>query len=227
MQRQDRWCFAWFASRPTARGAERAALVKGSKWTSGDTITASFLDGATVVQDRVREVAERWTAPGLANLTLDFRDDPDTMIRISFKYRGSWSVIGTSCKQAKDGEPTMNYGWLRPESTDDDLRRVVLHEFGHALGLIHEHQNPVGGIKWNREAVIASLSGPPNNWSLEVIERNMFEPYQKQEVNATELDPKSIMMYPIPASWTLDGFTADLNADLSAKDKIFVHGEYA
>jgi len=29
---------------------------------------------------------------------------------------------------------------------------TVLHEFGHALGLIHEHQNPAsGGFKWNRE----------------------------------------------------------------------------
>ena len=48
----------------------------------------------------------------------------------------------------------MNYGWLTPESAQDEVRRVVLHEFGHALGLIHEHQNPKGGgIEWNRDAV--------------------------------------------------------------------------
>ena len=50
----------------------------------------------------------------------------------------------------------MNYGWLTPDSDDDELRRVVLHEFGHALGLIHEHQNPEGGIEWNEPAVKAA-----------------------------------------------------------------------
>ena len=33
-------------------------------------------------------------------------------------------------------------------------RPTVLHEFGHALGLIHEHQSPFkGGFEWNREEV--------------------------------------------------------------------------
>ena len=33
-------------------------------------------------------------------------------------------------------------------------RPTVLHEFGHALGLIHEHQSPFkGGFEWDREEV--------------------------------------------------------------------------
>ena len=33
-------------------------------------------------------------------------------------------------------------------------RATVLHEFGHSLGLIHEHQSPFkGGFEWNREEV--------------------------------------------------------------------------
>lgn len=33
-------------------------------------------------------------------------------------------------------------------------RSTVLHEFGHSLGLIHEHQSPFkGGFEWNREEV--------------------------------------------------------------------------
>jgi len=39
-------------------------------------------------------------------------------------------------------EPTMNYGWLKDDTDDVEYRRVVIHEFGHALGAIHEHQNP-------------------------------------------------------------------------------------
>jgi serralysin len=228
MTNQDQWCFAWYRQGPATEGKTRAALVKDAKWASGSIITVSFLDGDPGVQQRVQAVAEEWTTPALANLTLDFRKNaPDAMIRISFQHDGSWSTIGTTCRQVPKGQATMNYGWLTPESTDDELRRVVLHEFGHALGLIHEHQNPAGGIKWNKEAVYRELSGPPNNWSREVIDHNMFEPYERAETNFTELDPQSIMMYPFPARWTTDGFSVGLNNELSRKDKEFIHEEYA
>jgi len=120
----------------------------------------------------------------------------------------------------------MNYGWLDPSSSDEEVERVVLHEFGHALGLIHEHQNPGGQINWNRRQVIEELSGPPNNWPLEVIDHNMFEPYDRQETNFTALDPQSIMMYPIPQSWTTDGFSVGLNSQLSTQDKTFIRQQY-
>lgn len=223
----NQWCFAWFAPGKSFEGLSKAALVKAAKWNSGDVITVSFLDGDPSVQEKVKRMAQAWTAPGMANLTLDFRKDTKTLVRISFRYSGSWSVIGTTCRQITDhSKPTMNFGWLTPDSKDDEIRRVVLHEFGHALGLIHEHQNPGGAIKWNKDAVIRDLSGPPNNWSLDVINHNMFEPYEKSQTNFTALDPSSIMMYPVPTSWTLDGFSVGLNSDLSATDRKFVQKEY-
>lgn len=221
------WCFAWYAPKKSFQGLNKAALVKAAKWNAGDVITLSFLDGDAGVQEKVKLVAQSWTAPGMASLTLDFRKNTNTLVRISFQYPGSWSVIGTTCKQITDQtKPTMNFGWLKPGSADDEIRRVVLHEFGHALGLIHEHQNPAGGIKWNRDAVIRDLSGPPNNWPMDVIEHNMFEPYAASETNYTALDPASIMMYPIPTSWTVNGFCVGLNSDLSATDRKFIHTEY-
>jgi hypothetical protein len=120
----------------------------------------------------------------------------------------------------------MNFGWLTPQSTDDEIRRVVLHEFGHAMGLVHEHQNPGGKIHWNRDQVIKDLSGPPNNWTMDVIELNMFQAYAEDETSFTHLDPQSIMMYPIPARWTLDGFSVGLNADLSPLDRQFIGQMY-
>jgi serralysin len=224
---EGRWCFAWPAQRRSIDGKDRAGLVKDSKWTGGDVISISFIDGDPGVQDKVKAVALSWVSPELANLPFAFRKDTtDTLIRISFQNPGSWSVIGTSCRQVPKVQPTMNFGWLTPSSNDDEIRRVVLHEFGHALGLIHEHQNPGGAIQWNRDAVIRDLSGPPNNWPLEVIEHNMFEPYAAAESNYTKLDEKSIMMYPIPANWTSNGFTVGLNSDLSGVDRTFIHAQY-
>jgi hypothetical protein len=224
----SQWCFAWAAPRPGDSGQDRAALVRDARWTPGDVITVSFLDGDPAVQARVADVAGQWTAPGMANLTLDFRRDTNTMIRISFQYDGSWSTIGTTCRQVTDRQqPTMNYGWLDRSSSDEELERVVLHEFGHALGLIHEHQNPAGGINWDRAAVIRDLSGPPNNWSPDVIELNMFQPHSAEETNFTSLDPNSIMMYPIPATWTIDGFSIGLNSGLSEQDREFIRQQYS
>lgn len=226
MANENQWCFSIMHQTPTNE-ATKAALVKAAKWNSGDIITVSFLDGIQSVQEKVKQVAETWVALGMANLEFDFRNDPDTMIRISFLRPGSWSYIGTECRFIAPNEPTMNYGWLDENSTDEDIRRVVLHEFGHALGLIHEHQSPAGGINWNRQQVIADLSSPPNSWSLQTIEHNMFEPQATNETNFTALDGSSIMMYPIPARWTTDGYSVGLNSDLSETDKTFIRQQYS
>ena len=231
MVNDKRWCFAWFAGKPTTAGTTRAALQKDAKWKSGDRITVAFAEGDERLRKRVREVAERWTAPGMANLRLLFQDkadpDADADIRIWFvQGDGSWSTVGTTCRQVPRGQATMNFGWIGVDSDEEELRSVVLHEFGHALGLIHEHQNPLGGIVWNRDAVIRDLSGPPNNWSLAEIEFNVLKPADPQDINATAMDENSIMMYPIPAAWTETGFSTGFNSDLSPNDKQFIRKQY-
>jgi hypothetical protein len=228
---ESHYCFCLTGDQLSAEDQERlrghrAALLLGAKWNVGDSISVRFLEGAPQLQQRVRSVAEEWT--DLANLSFDFRNSGPTDIRIAFEQgNGSWSYLGTVCRQIPEPEATMNYGWLTPDSPEDELRRVVLHEFGHALGLIHEHQNPKnGGIDWNRAAVIADLSRPPNRWNLETIESNMFQKYDPASLSATDADLLSIMMYPIPRAWTNDGTSAGLNSELSDRDRAFIAENY-
>lgn len=203
----------------------RAAVLNGAKWQRNETIRCHFLGGSPKLQERVAAVAKEWE--NHANLKFAFAPDDKAAIRISFiKGDGSWSYLGTQCRNIQPPEPTMNYGWIDEDSDDVTLRSVVLHEFGHALGLIHEHQNPSKAIQWNRQAVKNDLGGPPNNWDDATIENNMFKYYPKSDVTTTPVDPKSIMMYPIPESWTLDDFSAGFNAELSDNDKRLIRMAY-
>ena len=109
-------------------------------------------------------------------------------IRVNFKEKGSWSYIGTDAVSIPIESFTMNLGFID--------KSTVLHEFGHALGLIHEHQSPFeGGFEWNKEEVIKSLAGPPNFWDMERIENNMFKRYKRGDLDGTRYDTKSIMHY--------------------------------
>src|SRR5215216_6003636 len=111
-------------------GKQKAALLNQFKWQPGTRIRVRFMEGDLKLQERVRQVAEEWTGAQMANLQLQVVDDGDADVRVAFQQGdGSWSYLGTMCQQIPVEEPTMNYGWLTPDSTDDELRRVVLHEF--------------------------------------------------------------------------------------------------
>ena len=59
---------------------------------------------------------------------------------------GSWSYIGTDAATIPKESFTMNLGFVD--------RSTILHEFGHSIGLIHEHQSPFkGGFEWNKDEV--------------------------------------------------------------------------
>jgi len=206
-------------------GHTKGAVLDDKKWKPTEPITIRFLGGDPGLQARVRKVSEEWT--DISSLTFNFINDGPADIRISFAQDNrSWSYLGTDCRLILEPAATMNFGWLNAESTDDVLRAVVLHEFGHAIGMIHEHQNPKGAIAWNKDAVRHDLSGPPNNWDDATIDNAMFKAYPPEVVTGTEVDAKSIMMYPIPISWTTDGTTAGFNKELSYTDKQFIAAVY-
>ncbi|MEJ7593055.1 MAG: M12 family metallopeptidase [Planctomycetaceae bacterium] len=153
------WCVTLV---PEVEGQARGAVLKDAKWPKGSEIKISFLDGDSGLQAKVKAAAEQWITRTGADLTFTWLNNSGAGdIRISFTRKGSWSLLGRYAKLRTDkSEPTMNFGWLKPDSDDLAIQEVVLHEFGHALGFIHEHQNPDGGLLWNEQKVIASLSGP-------------------------------------------------------------------
>ncbi|MFK7993968.1 MAG: DVUA0089 family protein [Granulosicoccus sp.] len=197
-------------------GRSRAVSLIGKQWVNGTTITIRFLDGTDDQKSMVREFAPQWTEH--ANLVFKFTDDPTAVVRITFDENdGAWSYVGTDNLNIPLHAATMNLGWQ-----DEG---VILHEFGHMIGLSHEHQNPDGGIQWNESKVISDLAGAPNFWSEDQVRHNVLNKYSADQVHGTEFDPKSVMLYAFPAEWTTNGVSTSANEKISDLDKAFVKAE--
>ncbi len=205
----------------------RMAVIDAKKWPVGSTLKCRFLGGSEAQKDKAIKMAGEWM--DYANIDISFVDTEDGHIRIAFiEGQGSWSAIGVDAVDSsipKD-EPTMNFGWLDETTDDVEWRRVVVHEFGHALGCIHEHQSPNEHLKWNKQAVYDYFSGPPNYWDKETIDQNILEKYSPEGRSAALFDPKSIMLYMFPAEMFLDHKATNNNTDLSEKDKAFIKKMY-
>lgn len=198
----------------------RGAVLRDKKWQPGQTLRVRFLDGDPIVQQKIEAIAHQWSQH--INIRFAFGNDPDAEIRISCQRGGSWSYIGTDALGIAKDQPTMNYGWLTPTSSDDDYSSVVLHEFGHALGMIHEHQHPEVGIPWNRDAVYRYYMGPPNNWTKDKVDHNLFAQYSKDSTQFSHFDAQSIMLYPVRRELTTNGYEVGWNRYLSETDKAFM-----
>lgn len=198
-------------------GNDRAISPIGKSWMNGTTLRVRFLGGTPAQQAVAREQAGWWA--DACNIAFDFGNHPLSAadLRISFDQNdGAWSYVGTDNKSIPANEATMNLGFLDGGTAG--------HEFGHAIGLAHEHSNPAGGIQWNEPVVIAALAGPPNFWDEATVRHNVFRKYALDQIKGTQFDPDSIMLYAFPASWTLNAIGTHENEVLSALDKGFVAG---
>jgi serralysin len=206
----------------------RMAIIDQKKWAKGFNLRCRFLDGDNTQKDKVVEKAKIWEQ--FANVHIDFGEDEDAEVRISFVADpGSWSAVGQDALDRDAfplAQPTMNFGWLQDDTDDQEYERVVVHEFGHALGCIHEHQSPTETLKWNVPKVYEVFSGPPNNWSKDEIDHNVLEKYSPQGVSATVFDRDSIMLYQFDAELFLDHKATRLNFELSANDKTMIARMY-
>ena len=200
----------------------RMAIIIATLWKPASTLHVKFLDGDPLVKQKVEMVAHGWEDEASVRFVFDDRDDAE--IRISFLQEGSWSYLGKDALQIPANEPTMNFGWLTPDSEDDEYSRVVLHEFGHALGAVHEHQSPAVTIPWDETAVYAyyALQG----WSKDDTDQNVLLPYSPEGMQFSEFDRKSIMLYAVDNRLTIGDFEVGWNRELSEQDRAFIRSRY-
>src|SRR5262249_34874018 len=125
------------------------------------------------------------------------------------------------------------------------VRRTILHEFGHALGLLHEHQDPARPFRFNETKVMMDMKQDKfcddiNNQGkleyigdvlcLERIRVFITEPPTTAEIcpGAPEYDEKSIMHYDIRKGWIREFPDKEIIAKstLSSIDTLCARGMY-
>jgi hypothetical protein len=187
----------------------------GKTWEPGRTLTVGFLEGSATQRKKVQRWAEEWLR--YANLKFRFDISGRADLRVAFNPRaGSWSNVGSDALAILSG-PTINFGWVTDTSDDISDRAVILHEFGHAIGLGHEQSSPDQDIRWNKEAALRYYM-QTQGWSAQMVIDNVFNVFDRSQVAGTVYDRTSIMQYPVPTELTTDGRGIGWNTELSALD---------
>jgi hypothetical protein len=128
-------------------------------WPAGSTVSVCFFDRDAELRHVFAEAASEWTR--IANVRFDVGQPPGyracdaaepSDIRVKFRSGSGLSIaagssaVGTLSLDLAPSRPTLHIGLAalpgKPRRPFADMRPIILHEVGHALGLPHEHQHP-------------------------------------------------------------------------------------
>ena len=131
----------------------------------------------------------------------------------------AWSYVGTDINNNNpENRPTMNFGWF-------DVATVI-HEFCHALGMIHEHQNPYGTeIDWNLSALY-QWAQETQGWDENQTDTQIIDKYNQNDINGSDFDPCSVMLYFYPANLTNNNVGTSQNLRMSPVDMEWLAKQY-
>lgn len=173
---------------------------------------------AADLRDRILSHANSWGA--FANVKFRWTQQMAAAdIRVTREQQGYWSYLGTDCRSIPRSQPTLCLQGFTMRTSEGEYKRVVRHEFGHALGCPHEQQ---------RRAVLARLDvkktieyfGRTQGWDENQVRQQILTPLEENSILGSSFtDETSIMCYQFPASITLDGKPILGGMDFSKVDR--------
>ncbi|PRA29344.1 M12 family metallopeptidase [Pseudomonas poae] len=209
------------ASERTGR-QKRGIADTSARWPDGVVTVALDLKdmkSQALVVDAIREWAHH--TPGLQLKVVNGKKG-DIRVSDDEGIKGNWSYIGTNARYVPMDKPTMH---LNRSDNSKEFRQTALHEFGHALGLLHEHQHPEHDINWNSQLVYAKYKTLESDKSL--IDRDFFTLPTGENLLVKGYDTKSVMHYGIEPDDTKDGRETKQNYSLSEGDKEIIRKLYS
>lgn len=220
--------------------AVRGVLDGFKLWPSGKVLDACFRNGTEDRRAFFIASVQSWLDG--TSLQVDFGSPPayricdsghSSDIRTSFSFGGNWSFVGTDSLRYAPGGASLNIAYAQSGALSGyDLtkfRRLILHEFGHAIGFEHEHQSLDSHCdeQFDWEYVYNHTG-----WSKQVTDHNMRALVGGPRSNwiATPYDPTSIMHYALPEKFFKNGNQSPCfvheNNSLSAIDKQLIRKTY-
>jgi hypothetical protein len=223
---------------PVARGVINTLKL----WPIGHMLNACFFDGEERWKEFFVEVSKVWTTG--TSLVIDFGPAPSystcnktkpSDIRISFAdpSGGAWSFVGTDSRRYHRDQPSLNIDYPQGKSWDlidkKEFAHLILHELGHALGLVHEHQSPEancnGEFDWPKVYAVFAAYG----WSKKMVDDNL-RTLKSRRLRTSPYDKASIMHYYYQPNLFKRGTSSSCyvghNLDLSATDRQMVQKAY-
>jgi hypothetical protein len=197
------------------------AVMLSAKWPVGSHIKVKFLNGDPQYYPLIFKYAKEWETH--AQITFDFIDSGAADVRISLTNDlNSWSFIGKECLTITDqSKPTINFGCFINSISLAEKRSTVLHEFGHVLGCVHEHQQPAANMAWDEAAILRAYSIIPG-WDEQKVRHNILNKLPQSNIANSSYDQYSIMHYYFPAHFMLNGIGSNMNLNLSQGDIDFI-----
>lgn len=200
----------------TSGRAKRSVAMHTTFWEPGRTLKIAMYDENQKTINTVKNITNKWLAH--VNLKFELISGAVGDIRIKIEPNqtiGSYSFLGTDALTCPPDEPTMKIGTALE---DDVFETTVLHEFGHALGLHHEHQHPDADIPWDLEKVYAWYK-EEFDWERDLVDSQVLPLPRSTYYTYGDYDPLSVMHYDIDSKLTLNNWSHPGNFKPSEKDK--------
>ncbi|WDY56913.1 M12 family metallopeptidase [Pseudomonas sp. PSKL.D1] len=191
-------------------------------WSPGRLLRISFINQASKpLKTAIVEAASKWLE--FANLKFRLVGDrysyAEIKIYVTDDAKTNYSMFGTDALRAADASMVLG---VKPDM--ENFERVVIHEFGHALGMEHEHQHPDADIPWDIPKVYehyAALGADK-----ETVDESVLNKVSGSNITKLPYDRTSIMHYPVDQALTLGDWEVTTNSEISEKDKAFMRLAY-
>ncbi len=206
---------------PVARVAMLTAKYWGPKGLAD--VGVQFLEQtAQATKTKILAFANKWGQYG----NIRYRETTQTGdVRLTLAGGGYASYVGTDNRAIPSTQPTMWLQGFTASTSDAEYDRVVTHEFGHQVGLIHEHKRPDLVKKLDPQKAIKYYR-QTQGWTQQQVIQQVLSPENEAELTSTPVEDTSVMCYTVPGTVTYDGKSIPGGSKITASDGAFVARQY-